>query len=139
MSHIVDTASCRDWESSSRLEWCLPNGIGGYAMGTVSGANTRRYHGLFVSATEPPAVRTVLLSNLEAFVSFGPEQVGLSTNQYVRAIHPEGYTTLLQFENLEDAAVWTHQVNGETIIKTVRPHPGVNAVTISYENRGTAP
>ncbi|MES1228153.1 MAG: glycogen debranching enzyme N-terminal domain-containing protein, partial [Armatimonadota bacterium] len=138
MSHQIDTASCRDWETASKLEWCLTNGIGGYAMGTVSGANTRRYHGLLVSATEPPAVRTVLLANLEAYVNFGPEQVGLSTNQYVRAIHPQGYTTLSSFEVGEEA-VWTHQVSGNTVVKTVRAHQGVNAVTITYENRGNAP
>ncbi|MFX8930018.1 glycogen debranching enzyme N-terminal domain-containing protein, partial [Acinetobacter baumannii] len=87
--------------------------MGGFAMGTVSGANTRRYHGLLVAATEPPAVRTVLLANLEVTVSFGSEQVGLSTNQYVRAIHPQGYTTLESFE-VGEAAVWTHQVQGNT-------------------------
>ena len=31
-------------------EWLSANGLGGYASGTVSGANTRRYHGLLVAA-----------------------------------------------------------------------------------------
>lgn len=107
-------------------------------MGTVSGANTRRYHGLLVAATEPPAVRMVLLANLEVTVSFGAEQVGLSTNQYVRAIHPQGYATLESFE-VDEAAVWTHQVGGNTLVKTVRVHPNENAATITFENRGSAP
>ena len=29
-------------------EWLVTDGLGGYAMGTVCGLRTRRYHGLFV-------------------------------------------------------------------------------------------
>ena len=31
-------------------EWIVTNGLGGYASGTVSGAVTRRYHGLLIAA-----------------------------------------------------------------------------------------
>src|SRR5476649_968153 len=31
-------------------EWLVTNGLGGYASGTVSGAITRRYHGLLIAA-----------------------------------------------------------------------------------------
>ena len=48
---------CRDYERASRLEWILTNGIGGYAMGTVSGVNSRRYHGYLIAALSPPADR----------------------------------------------------------------------------------
>ena len=37
---------CQDHARSSRLEWLETNGAGGFAMGTVAGTNTRRYHGL---------------------------------------------------------------------------------------------
>ncbi|MBC7793020.1 MAG: glycogen debranching enzyme N-terminal domain-containing protein, partial [Clostridia bacterium] len=32
-----------DFDRSSRMEWLETNGTGAFAMGTVSGANTRRY------------------------------------------------------------------------------------------------
>ncbi len=35
-------------------EWLVVNGLGGYSSGTISGANRRRYHGLLVSALNPP-------------------------------------------------------------------------------------
>ena len=38
-------------------EWLETDGLGGYALSTVSGRNARRYHGLLVSATTPPSTR----------------------------------------------------------------------------------
>ena len=53
-----------EFAPASRREWLVTNGLGGWAAGTVSGANTRRYHGLFVPALQPPLGRTVLVSKL---------------------------------------------------------------------------
>jgi glycogen debranching enzyme len=52
------------FDSASRREWLVTNGLGGWASGTVGGANTRRYHGLFVPALQPPLGRTLLVSKL---------------------------------------------------------------------------
>ena len=41
------------WRGLHR-EWLLTNGLGGYAMGTEVGANTRRYHGWLIASTTPP-------------------------------------------------------------------------------------
>jgi hypothetical protein len=48
-------------EALSR-EWLVTNGIGGFASGTVSQANTRRYHGLLVASLKPPVDRVVNVS-----------------------------------------------------------------------------
>ena len=45
----ISEMTCRDYSKSSHLEWLETNGLGGFASGTVSGANTRRYHGLLVA------------------------------------------------------------------------------------------
>jgi predicted glycogen debranching enzyme len=45
-------------------EWLVSNGLGGYASGTVSGALTRRYHGLLIAALPTPFGRTVMLNFL---------------------------------------------------------------------------
>ncbi len=58
----LDAETLRDFAQSSQLEWLLTNGRGGFAMGTASGANTRRYHGHLVAAIDPPAGRMVLLN-----------------------------------------------------------------------------
>src|SRR5262245_11725930 len=45
-------------------EWLATNGLGGYASGTVSGALTRRYHGLLIAALPTPFGRTMMLNFL---------------------------------------------------------------------------
>ncbi len=39
---------------AEQREWLVTNGLGGYAMGTVPGTLTRRYHGLLIAALNPP-------------------------------------------------------------------------------------
>ena len=41
---------CGDLAAGGAREWLVPDGVGGYAMGTVSGLRTRRYHALQVIA-----------------------------------------------------------------------------------------
>src|SRR6266536_4981225 len=60
-----DETVCRNLDAASRREWLETNGIGGFASSTITGLNTRRYHGLLVAATKPPVGRMVLLSKLE--------------------------------------------------------------------------
>ena len=44
----------RDVGYSPEAEWLEPDGLGGFASGTVGGARTRRYHALLLAATTPP-------------------------------------------------------------------------------------
>ena len=44
-----------DLDAAIRREWLVTNGIGGYAMGTLAGLATRRYHGWLVAATSRPS------------------------------------------------------------------------------------
>jgi glycogen debranching enzyme len=41
------------------------NGLDGYASATITGAITRRYHGLLIAAQPPPLGRMVVLEDLE--------------------------------------------------------------------------
>jgi glycogen debranching enzyme len=53
-----------DLEPLLSREWLVTNGLGGYASGTVSGAATRRYHGLLVAALPGPLGRVMMLNHL---------------------------------------------------------------------------
>ena len=44
---------CGSLDEASRREWLVTDGLGGYAMGTVAGLRTRRYHGLLMVPTAP--------------------------------------------------------------------------------------
>ncbi len=86
-----------DLQFSSKKEWLITNGIGGYASSTVIGYNTRRYHGLLVASMNPPEARTVLVSKLEETVHKGAVFYFLSTNKYPDTISPQGYRHALRF------------------------------------------
>src|SRR4051794_18949095 len=88
----------RDRAAAREAEWLETDGLGGYASSTLAGLNTRRYHGLLVSATTPPCVRTVLLSKLEETLTVGGTAYPLSINQYPHALSPEGDVHLRGFE-----------------------------------------
>ena len=90
-----DSKTLSNFDKARNLEWLETNGLGGYASGTVSGAHSRKYHGLLVAALHPPVGRTVLLHKLDETVIVnknGTEtRYELSSKQYAGAIHPNGY------------------------------------------------
>jgi len=51
-------------EALLQREWLVANGLGGYASATVSGACTRRYHGLLIAALPAPLGRVVMFNHL---------------------------------------------------------------------------
>ena len=59
---------CGSVAEGAAREWLVPDGRGGYAMGTVSGLRTRRYHGLLVVAGKTPASRHLGLAGEEGQV-----------------------------------------------------------------------
>ena len=121
-----------DWEKTSRLEWLEANGVGGYASATVSGANTRRYHGLLVPATQPPVGRFVLLSKLDERVTADGRTYELSSNQYRGAIHPRGFEQLDSFER-DLFPVFEYAFEGVRLRKTIAAIHGQNTTVIIYE------
>jgi len=128
---------CRDFEKACGREWLVTNGLGGYASGTLSGANTRRYHGLLVASLEPPAQRMVLMAGLEEWlVVAGSDPVGLSAQEYWDGtVFPEGYRALesVELEGMVPSFSWS--LAGRTIEKRIWMEPGVNRTVITYRLR----
>ena len=82
---------CRNLEIASQREWLETNGLGGFASSTITGLNTRRYHGLLCAAIQPPAQRYILLSKLEETVIVDGARYDLAVNQYPDTVHPAGF------------------------------------------------
>ena len=122
---------CTLYPRASRLEWLLTNGTGGFAMGTVAGSNTRRYHGLLVASLHPPVARVVTLARLEETALTPRGAVPLSVNQYPNTLYPDGYTRLARF-SLDDGPVWTWSVNGVEVERRVLLVPGEQTVVVRY-------
>jgi glycogen debranching enzyme len=135
MLYTLNEADCKSLDISTRREWILTNGLGGYASGTASGINTRRYHGLLVAATQPPAGREVLLAAIDAFIGHGPDKFGISSNQYPGAIFPEGFLYLRSF-TFNNSATWIYEAKGLKAQRTIHMFRGANAIRIDYQNIG---
>ena len=127
----LDSEICTNFESASSREWLETNGIGGFASSSVSGANTRRYHGLLTAATRPPLGRLVLLSKFEETLTIRGKSFELSANQFPNKIYPEGFRYLKNFR-LEPFPIWTFQVEGIEIEKKIFMVYGENTVVCQW-------
>ena len=132
-----DSKTLSDFDKAKSLEWIETNGLGGYASGTVSGAHSRRYHGLLVAALHPPVGRTVLLSKLEETIVVKNEnnpvdRYELGCNQYPGVIHPKGYTHLTNFER-DIFPAFTYNAGQVVLKKTVACIHGENTTIVLYE------
>lgn len=113
-----DQNICRDFAGSSSREWLETNGIGGFASGTIAGANTRRYHGLLTAALRPPLGRMTMLAKLEETLEIDGEGFDLSSNQFPGVVSPTGYQLLNEFR-LDPFPVWVYDVGGVILEKRV--------------------
>ena len=123
----------QSWDESSRREWLVTNGIGGYAASSLSGANTRRYHGLLVPAFEPPLGRAVLLSKLEEEVRVEDQLYLLSANKYPSVVAPQGFRHLTYFST-DPVPTFTYIFHEETVVleKRIWMAHGQNTVYVQY-------
>ncbi len=118
----IDAADCQNLDGALRLEWLETNGRGGFASGTVAGANTRRYHALLLVARIPPGDRVVLVNHLEEWLEQHGGRTPLSTNLYPGAVHPTGYEACAKF-SLDPWPTWTYVVGDVRIQREIfLPH-----------------
>lgn len=113
---VVDAARAADLgeRGGGRREWLETNGRGGYAMGTVAGPATRRYHALLCVATRPPVGRVVLVNALEEELELGGDgraRVALSAHFYPGVVHPDGHRRLVEVRR-DPWPVWVYALDG---------------------------
>ncbi|HZQ69173.1 MAG TPA: amylo-alpha-1,6-glucosidase [Terriglobales bacterium] len=122
---------CANFDAGVQREWLETNGIGGFASATISGCNTRRYHGLLVAATKPPVGRYVLLSKVEETLIIDGKTFELGTNRYPGVVHPQGFSLLQQFR-LDPFPVFTFSADGIELEKSVFMVQGENTTVVQY-------
>jgi predicted glycogen debranching enzyme len=130
---VILGSVCRNLKSASYLEWLETNHTGGFAMGTVAGINTRRYHALLVAALDPPIGRYSVLSRVEETVEAEGMAYALGAAQYPGAVHPRGFELLDEFR-IEPFPTWTFQLDAVQLRKTVCLLDGQSTVLIRYES-----
>jgi predicted glycogen debranching enzyme len=138
---ILGRALTGDFDSAARREWLVTNGLGGWASGTVAGANTRRYHGVFVPALQPPLGRTVLVSQLNERVTVDGQSYPLSSNEYADGtLDPHGYRHIESFRLDGAIPTWTFALGGSLLEKRLWLVHGADTVFVNYTLvRGSGP
>ncbi|HEX8077734.1 MAG TPA: amylo-alpha-1,6-glucosidase, partial [Chthoniobacterales bacterium] len=119
-------------------EWLVTNGLGGYASGTVSGAVTRKYHGLLVAALPAPLGRVVMWNHVSEFLRFDAgDEVSLGAEERAGGqLDLKGAECLREFRLEDGMPVWIYHVRDFTIEKRVLMPHLQNTVHVSYRITG---
>ncbi|MEY2420974.1 MAG: hypothetical protein QOI95_1041 [Acidimicrobiaceae bacterium] len=122
-----------DLDAASSREWLVTDGLGGYAMGTVGGLATRRYHGLLMVATAPPIGRMLGLAALDPVLTIGNTMIRLATHEWTDGtISPNGYTHLESFELRDGIPKWRWAVADVVLEAELAMTHGRPAVGVMY-------
>lgn len=133
IKYRLGRSAFRTLEEGMEKEWLLTNGIGGFANGSVTGANHRLFSGYLTASFHPPVDRKLIWSGTHEKVSF-PEQnreADLAAQAYV-GDKKNGQMHLNSFE-LDVVPTYFYQVDDLTVKKTIGMAYGKNAAAVTYE------
>ncbi|MBL7107278.1 MAG: glycogen debranching enzyme family protein [Phycisphaerae bacterium] len=133
---LVASAAIKDQTLDQLLskEWLLTNSRGGYASGTVIGCNMRRYHGHLIGSLNPPVNRIMALPNCLETIASKDSAIQLSTFEFDRKIHPQGFTYQKAFR--QDTGVhFDYQINklDLELTKSIYLAPDSDTVALVYD------
>jgi predicted glycogen debranching enzyme len=124
---------CGNLDAASEREWLVTDGLGGYAMGTIGGLRTRRYHGLLVVATRPPGGRMLGLAALDTTLVIGERRIRLAVHEWASgAIDPSGYVHLESFVLEHGVPRWRWTVGDVVVEREIAMDHGRAAVAITH-------
>lgn len=113
-------------------EWLVTNGIGGYASGSVTGAITRRYHGLLIAALPNPLGRIMMLNGLSERLRLPDRRVVYTGAEELAGISPEAPLAPSEFRLEAGLPVWRYEVDGFVLEKRLFLPCGQNTVHVTY-------
>jgi predicted glycogen debranching enzyme len=138
---ILGRYTCGNWQPASSHEWLVTNGLGGFACGTVAGANTRRYHGFLMASLRPPVERTLLVAKVDLAVEYLGGHTELAANEFGDGtIDPKGLIHLESFAVQDGIPTWRYAVADALLEQRIFMAPGANTSYLSLELlRASAP
>jgi predicted glycogen debranching enzyme len=113
-------------------EWLVTNGLGGYASGTVSGAITRRYHGLLIAALPNPLGRTMMLNGLSERLRLPSRRVIYTGAEELAGVTPESTLALSEFRLEAGLPVWRYEIESFLLEKRLMMPYRQNTVHVIY-------
>ena len=124
---------CGSLDVGNEREWLATNGLGGFASGTVTGALTRRYHGLLI-ASLPGISRVLLVSKAEETLRYAGRDYALGANRWSSgSVEPQGFRLIEQFRLAGSVPVWRFACADAIFEKRVWMQDGANTTFIRYE------
>ncbi|PZG15288.1 amylo-alpha-1,6-glucosidase [Micromonospora craterilacus] len=125
---------CGELTSAAGREWLVPDGLGGYAMGTVGGLRTRRYHGLLVVPGKTPASRKVGLVSLDPAVLLpSGARVRLGAHEWASGdVDPRGFELLERFDLVDGLPRWRWRVGDVVIERELAMLPGRSCLAVVH-------
>jgi predicted glycogen debranching enzyme len=122
-----------DLGAGAAREWLVADGLGGYAMGTISGLRTRRYHGLLIVATAPPGGRMLGLAALDPVLVLGDTRIRLGVHEWRDGtIDPAGHVHLASFDLVAGIPRWRWQIGEVVLEREVAAVHGRPAVIVAH-------
>ncbi len=124
---------CGSLDVGNEREWLATNGLGGFASGTVTGVQTRRYHGLLI-ASLPERGRVLLVSKAEEILRYAGRDYALGANRWsTGTVEPKGFLFIEQFRLSGSVPVWRFACADAIFEKRVWMQDGANTTFIRYE------
>ena len=124
---------CGTLAEAALREWLVADGLGGYAMGTVAGLRTRRYHGLLVLAGATPGQRNLGLAALEPVLVIGERRVRLASDEWAGGVvDPQGHTLLESFDLEDGVPRWRWSLGPVVIEREIAFDAGRAAVAVVH-------
>ena len=138
---ILGRQACGNWNDAADYEWLVTNGLGGYACGTIAGANTRRYHAFLMASLAPPVARTLLVAKIDVSVNYLGRHTELGANEFGDGtIAPQGFEHLQSFTVLDGLPTWIFAVDDALILQQIFMPAGANTSYLRLELlRASAP
>ncbi|MGH3831567.1 MAG: amylo-alpha-1,6-glucosidase [Pseudonocardiaceae bacterium] len=121
-------------EEGADREWLVADGHGGYAMGTVCGLRTRRYHGLLVAAMAGPSARRLGLVALDPVLTLpSGASVRLGVHEWAGGVvAPTGHILLESFDLDDGLPRWRWRVGGVVLERELAMRHGSASVAVVH-------
>lgn len=132
IKYRLGRSAFRTLEEGMEKEWLVTNGIGGFANGSVTGANHRLFSSYLTASFHPPVDRKIIWSGTHEKLAFANRREADFTAQAYVGESKKGYRYLNSFE-LDVVPTYTYQADDVTVKKTVAMAYGKNMATVTYE------
>lgn len=82
MNYHFSHKNLSDWTTNIYKEWAITNGIGGYAGGSILGAQNRTHQGYLIASYHAPVQRYMVFSKTHEILTQDGNTYDLTTGQY---------------------------------------------------------